>query len=47
MSPFLIIITGLIYAFVAIDQGFRGNIPIMLMYLGSVLGTIGVYMLVK
>lgn len=47
MSPWLIIITGLIYVYIAIEQAYRGNIPIGVMYFGYALGNAGSYLLVK
>ena len=47
MSPWLVIICGLIYAVVAIDQGLKGNIPILIMYGCYAISNIGVYMLLE
>ncbi len=47
MSPWLVILCGLIYAEVAIEQGLRGNIPIFIMYICYAISNIGVYMLLK
>jgi hypothetical protein len=47
MSPWLVILCGIIYAAVAIDQGLRGNIAIFIMYGCYAVSNIGVYMLLK
>ncbi len=46
MSANLIIITGLIYLFVAYDQGYNHkNIPMLITYLGYASANVGLYML--
>lgn len=47
MSPALVIILTLLYAFVAIDQGLKGNMAILIMYGAYAVSNIGVYMLLK
>lgn len=43
MSGTLIIITGLIYAWVAFEQGMKGNTPMSLTYLGYSFANYGLY----
>jgi hypothetical protein len=46
MSANLIIFTGLIYLWVAFDQGYNHkNIPMVIAYLGYSFANIGLYML--
>jgi hypothetical protein len=46
MSGYLIAITGLIYLWVAFDQGYNHkNIPMLITYLGYASANIGLYML--
>lgn len=45
MSGWLIIITGLIYLWVAIEQAFEGNIALGIAYLGYSFSNIGLYIL--
>lgn len=47
MSVAVVIITGLLYATLAIDQGLKGNIPVLIMYGAYAVSNIGVYMLLK
>lgn len=47
MSGHLIILTGLIYAYVAFDQGVRGNTGMSLAYAGYAFSNIGLWMLAK
>lgn len=47
MSPWLVIICGLIYAFVAVDQLIKGNPAVFIMYFPYAISNIGVYMLLK
>lgn len=44
MSQPLIILTGLIYAFISIEQGARGNPGVALMFAGYAFANIGIYM---
>lgn len=43
MSAWLIIVTGLIYAYIAFDQGLKGNIPMLIIYSGYAFSNIGLY----
>lgn len=45
MSGWLILLTGLIYAYVAAEQGFKGNIGMLIAYAGYAFSNIGLYML--
>lgn len=46
MSANLIIITGLIYLFVAYDQGYNHkNIPMLITYIGYSFANVGLYLL--
>jgi len=45
MSSFLIIITGLIYFYIAVEQGWKGNIAMAITYLSYATANIGLYML--
>lgn len=47
MSFWLIVLTGLIYAYVAIEQVTKGNIPLGLAYAGYAFANIGLSMAVK
>ena len=43
MSPFLIILTGLIYAYIALEQSMKGNINMGGMYFGYALSNVFLY----
>ena len=45
MSANLIIITGIIYAYIAAEQAFKGNIGMFICYTGYAFANIGLYML--
>lgn len=45
MSAWLIALTGLIYAYVAIEQGCKGNIGMLIAYIGYAFANIGLYLL--
>jgi hypothetical protein len=47
MSGWLIALTGCIYAYVAVEQGVRGNVGASIMYLSYASANVGAYMLVK
>jgi hypothetical protein len=47
MSGWLIALTGLIYAYVAIEQGVKGNIGLAIAYTGYAFANIGLYLLAK
>jgi len=45
MSGWLILLTGAIYAFVAGEQAFRGNMSMCIVYSGYAFSNIGLYFL--
>lgn len=45
MSAWLIALTGILYVYVALEQGYRGNIGMFITYLGYASANIGLYML--
>lgn len=45
MSGWLIILTGLIYAYVAIEQAYRGNLAMCVVYSGYAFSNIGLWKL--
>jgi hypothetical protein len=45
MSAWLIIVTGLIYAYIAVEQGFKGNPYMAVVYGGYAFSNIGLYLL--
>lgn len=47
MSSWLIIATGLAYAYVAVEQGLKGNVYMSIVYSGYAFSNIGLYLLAK
>lgn len=47
MSGWLIILTGLIYGYVALEQGMKGNTAMVIVYAGYAFSNIGLYLSVK
>lgn len=45
MSANLIALTGIIYLYVAMEQGYKGNIGMLITYIGYAGANIGLYML--
>lgn len=45
MSANLIILTGVIYAYIAIEQAVKGNVGMFICYAGYAFANIGLYML--
>jgi len=45
MSAWLIALTGLIYFYVAIEQGYKGNTGMLITYIGYAFANIGLYIL--
>ena len=45
MSSWLIIVTGLIYAYIAIEQAVKGNIAMGIVYSGYAFSNVGLYVL--
>ena len=47
MSKWLIAITGLIYAYVAIEQYWKGNTNMTIVYTGYAFANIGLYLMAE
>ena len=47
MSSWLIAITGTIYGFVALEQFFKGNMAMTVVYSGYAFSNIGLYLLAR
>lgn len=47
MSVWLIVLTGLIYAYISIEQGLKGNTAMAVVYAGYAFSNIGLGMAVK
>jgi hypothetical protein len=45
VSAWLIIVTGLIYAYIAVEQGFKGNTAMLVVYGGYAFSNIGLYLM--
>jgi hypothetical protein len=45
MSSWLIIVTGVIYTYIAAEQCFKGNIGMAICYAGYAFGNVGLYMM--
>lgn len=45
MSAWLIIVTGLIYGYIAAEQAFKGNLAMFIIYTGYASSNIGLYMM--
>lgn len=45
MSSWLIIVTGLIYAYIALEQAFKGNMGLACMYSGYCFANYGAYLI--
>ena len=45
MSSWLIIVTGLIYAYIALEQGIKGNMAMAVVYSGYAFSNVGLYIL--
>ena len=45
MSSWLIVLTGVIYVWIAGEQLFKGNIGLAITYFGYALGNVGLYMI--
>lgn len=44
MSPWLIVVTGLIYLAISAEQLTKGHLGLGIMYLGYAIGNVGLYM---
>jgi hypothetical protein len=47
MSGWLIVIVGLVYLYIALEQMYKGNTGMAITYFGYALGNVGLYMLAK
>lgn len=47
MSGWLIVLTGLIYAYISGEQAFKGDTSMAIVYFGYALANVGLYMAVK
>jgi hypothetical protein len=47
MSGWLVILTGAIYAYIAIEQGFKGNTAMAVVYSGYAFSNVGLWLSVK
>jgi len=47
VSGWLIIVTGLIYAYIGLEQALRGNLPMAVVYSGYAFSNVGLYILAK
>jgi hypothetical protein len=45
MSAWLIALSGLIYLYVALEQGYKGNSGMLITYIGYAFANIGLYIL--
>jgi len=45
LSAWLIIVTGMIYGYIAAEQGLKGNMPMAVVYSGYAFSNIGLYIL--
>ena len=45
MSAWLIIVTGLIYGFIAVEQAVKGNLPMAIVYAGYSFSNVGLWVL--
>ena len=45
MSAWLIIVTGIIYTYIGIEQVAKGNLPMAVVYSGYAFSNIGLYIL--
>lgn len=45
MSGWLIIVTGLIYAYIALEQGLKGNMAMLVVYAGYAFSNVGLFLM--
>jgi hypothetical protein len=45
LSAWLILVTGLIYTYIGIEQGFKGNTAMAVVYSGYAFSNVGLYIL--
>jgi hypothetical protein len=47
VSGWLVILTGAIYAYIAIEQGIKGNVSMAVVYSGYAFSNVGLYLAVR
>jgi len=47
MSGWLVILTGAIYAYIAVEQGFKGNTAMAVVYSGYAFSNVGLWLAVR
>jgi hypothetical protein len=47
VSSWLIIVTGLIYAYIGLEQALKGNLPMAVVYSGYAFSNVGLYIMAK
>jgi hypothetical protein len=47
MSSWLIIVTGMIYAYIGLEQALKGNLPMAVVYSGYAFSNVGLYIMAK
>jgi hypothetical protein len=47
MSSWLVILTGAIYAYIAVEQGLKGNTAMAVVYSGYAFSNVGLYLAVR
>ena len=45
MSSWLIVVTGLIYVYIAVEQSYKGNLGMAICYAGYAFGNVGLYLM--
>jgi hypothetical protein len=45
VSAWLIILTGIIYAAISVEQGIKGNFPMSIVYAGYSFANVGLYIM--
>jgi len=47
MSSWLIIVTGMIYAYIGLEQALKGNLAMAVVYSGYAFSNVGLYIMAK
>ena len=47
MSPWLIIVTGVIYGYISVEQLMKGNTHMFIVYAGYAFSNVGLYLLAR
>ena len=47
MSAWLVVLTGVIYAYIAVEQAFKGHWPMAATYAGYAFANVGLFMAVR